>query len=316
MSHSEPTQRLLEILFAAQRDDAGEGTEQFASNVADRVLGAVDAQLIEAIANEREQIAQLNALSGALTGESSLLKEEAGEMLTCDECRERLNAFVEDQVAGADVARAHPTMHAHLQGCVDCAADAALLAEVLQTHTEIDAPSYASFESWFQQKQAGAQESPPAGALEQLWRRTDEHVHQLLDEIAVAIRGGSAAFGELPGGLQPRTVPGLAFRNRDDDTVELVELPHPEANTVVRVRTGPVIDDEVALIVEVGALDPPQPIAGARITLRDSHGNLLEGTASNEQGVAAFDRLEVDKYLFRIEHKGQTWIFSVNLQAP
>ena len=46
-----------------------------------------------------------------------------GPELTCEECFERLDAFVELELAGADAERAVPGMRAHLEGCPACRED-------------------------------------------------------------------------------------------------------------------------------------------------------------------------------------------------
>ena len=43
--------------------------------------------------------------------------------LTCDECFEQLDRYVDLQLAGADAARAIPGMRAHLSGCPACRDD-------------------------------------------------------------------------------------------------------------------------------------------------------------------------------------------------
>ena len=47
----------------------------------------------------------------------------AGPEVTCEECFERLDAFVELELAGADAERAVPGMRAHLEGCPACRED-------------------------------------------------------------------------------------------------------------------------------------------------------------------------------------------------
>jgi hypothetical protein len=43
--------------------------------------------------------------------------------LTCDECFEQVDRYVELELAGADADAAIPGMRAHLVGCVACAED-------------------------------------------------------------------------------------------------------------------------------------------------------------------------------------------------
>jgi anti-sigma factor RsiW len=43
--------------------------------------------------------------------------------LTCEECFERLDAYVEGELDGGDADAVVPRMRAHLEGCPACAAD-------------------------------------------------------------------------------------------------------------------------------------------------------------------------------------------------
>ena len=47
----------------------------------------------------------------------------AGPELTCEECFEHLDHYVEVEVAGGNPDAAIPGMHAHLDGCPACAED-------------------------------------------------------------------------------------------------------------------------------------------------------------------------------------------------
>jgi hypothetical protein len=47
----------------------------------------------------------------------------AGEELTCDECFEQLDRFVELDLSGREVDAAVPGMRAHLEGCPACRED-------------------------------------------------------------------------------------------------------------------------------------------------------------------------------------------------
>ena len=47
----------------------------------------------------------------------------SGPELTCEECFEQLDRYVEYEVAGADPDSRVPGMRAHLQGCSACAED-------------------------------------------------------------------------------------------------------------------------------------------------------------------------------------------------
>jgi hypothetical protein len=47
----------------------------------------------------------------------------AGPELSCDECFEQLDRYVELELSGADADSVVPGMRAHLQGCSACAED-------------------------------------------------------------------------------------------------------------------------------------------------------------------------------------------------
>jgi hypothetical protein len=47
----------------------------------------------------------------------------AGPELTCEECFENLDRYVELELAGSDADAAISGMHAHLEGCPACAED-------------------------------------------------------------------------------------------------------------------------------------------------------------------------------------------------
>jgi hypothetical protein len=47
----------------------------------------------------------------------------AGPELSCEECFEQLDRYVELELSGADADEAVPGMRAHLQGCSACAED-------------------------------------------------------------------------------------------------------------------------------------------------------------------------------------------------
>jgi hypothetical protein len=68
----------------------------------------------------RDQSAEGRRLIAALLG-------PAEPELTCDECFERLDRYVDLQLAGIDADRAVPGMRAHLVGCPACLEDHASL---------------------------------------------------------------------------------------------------------------------------------------------------------------------------------------------
>jgi anti-sigma factor RsiW len=60
----------------------------------------------------------------------------AGPELTCEQCFEELDRFVEVELAGEDPGAAVPGMRAHLAGCPACAEDHASLLEFARAERE------------------------------------------------------------------------------------------------------------------------------------------------------------------------------------
>ncbi|HEV7805628.1 MAG TPA: hypothetical protein VGO80_07420 [Solirubrobacteraceae bacterium] len=71
--------------------------------------------------------AERRALIAALLGPD-------GHELTCEDCFEQLDRYVELQLAGAYADRAVPGMRAHLAGCPACQEDHASLAQFVASH--------------------------------------------------------------------------------------------------------------------------------------------------------------------------------------
>jgi anti-sigma factor RsiW len=59
----------------------------------------------------------------------------AGHQIGCDECFERLDAFVEHELAGLDAEASVPGMRAHLAGCPACDEEHASLHALVQART-------------------------------------------------------------------------------------------------------------------------------------------------------------------------------------
>jgi hypothetical protein len=70
--------------------------------------------------------------------EAHLLKRllgPAGPELSCEECFEQLDRYVELELSGADADAAIPGMRAHLEGCGACDEDHRSLRALLEAET-------------------------------------------------------------------------------------------------------------------------------------------------------------------------------------
>ena len=65
----------------------------------------------------------------------------SGPELTCEQCFELLDVYVEHELAGENADRRVPGMRAHLQGCPACAEEHASLLELSARFTERQTPT-------------------------------------------------------------------------------------------------------------------------------------------------------------------------------
>jgi hypothetical protein len=272
------------------------------------------AAVVAKIASARPLIAELDELSTLLTGEPSQLQAQAAQLLTCNEALARLPAYVEEQVAGVEVAGRYPQMADHLVHCPACREQASLLADLLQTDTLLaPAPTYLNFAEWFAQQApvTSAQGESPAR-----WQQITQQLHRFVVEIPILIQEGRARFGNLTHGLKPQLAPAIAYRTiqaSERDYAQLVALPHPEANLVVRIRLGPIVEAAGTLLLEIAQITPSHPVAHARVLLRTDDGALLEAALSDADGLVIFRQLEVGRYQLHVEHNNQIWVVAVSL---
>ena len=69
---------------------------------------------------------------------AELLLGPAGPELTCEECFDAVDSYVELELAGVDAGAAAPRMRAHLRGCSACRSDHdGLFALVRSEHHDV-----------------------------------------------------------------------------------------------------------------------------------------------------------------------------------
>jgi hypothetical protein len=225
----------------------------------------------------------------------------------CTLVQAALPAYVDARQAGVDVAAHYALVHHHLAGCDDCRS---VLDEMLALEA-VPAPAFRNFAAQLLHRPDRARAAQPQGAW---WLPLEAHMYHLVTEIEVIIGKTQAAFRQLGIGPTPTTLPALALRTEGEARSEqLIELPHPSANILLGLRLGPVVADQGTVIVEVMSNTPRSPIGGARITLRDEMGGLLERAITDERGVAVFAGLEAGKYRFAVEWQAEQWLFAVTI---
>ena len=155
-----------------------------------------------------------------------------------------------------------------------------------------------------------------------MWQQAAQGLYRLAAAIPVLIGRAAASFGALAAPLTVQLAPVPIYRGTGQlapaeearDFAEILDSPHPETNITLKVSLGPVFEGKGVLALAVNTIVPPQPIAaGARVTLRDADGALLEGAFTGDDGLVLFRDLEVGEYLIRAEYSGQAWEFPLSV---
>ena len=324
--------------------EAIETFEEFLSAPEERrtgIAGALDH--LSACPACREQAGHLVRLLAAETADE--------DVLTCEACQEALPGFLAAESLGECSGPACNRVRRHLEACPHCAAAHTSLAGLLSlAHGDSGAepPCYPtpdlsflrSLESstWGQPAAAERAGSPEAARLEPassrglppgLWQPVIEGMVRLAAAIPVLIDRAGATFGALAAPLTVQLAPVPVYRDKRSlasagetrDFREVLELPHHDTNVTLKVSLGPVFGDkgsgrcQVSVALAVNQIAPPQPIAQARVTLRDAGGGLLEGASTGDDGVVLFRDLDVGEYLMRVEHAGRAWELQLALQS-
>lgn len=240
------------------------------------------------------------------------------EDLSCEDCFEALDSYVEMELDGGDAAAQFPDVAQHLGRCPACWREYQDLYQLLRGSREgqlLSPPTPLRLDL--------SAILPSEGVSPGLWAGIEEGARQLAAEITVCLEALRMAFAPLPLVLQPcyATVGPTALRvalpeETPPEGREVLALPDEENNVVIRLGLGPVVRDRGILILEVGQLAPDAPIDQAKVMLSEADGSLLESTATNPEGVAVFRDLEVGQYRIGVEHNHKIWHLLVTVAPP
>lgn len=234
--------------------------------------------------------------------------------LNCETCQALLPDYVRLELANQAADATYPAVAFHLATCPAC--------EVAYWR-EFDVQGMAKSLSELQQigqRAAVAQtmEQILKPSLADVWSPVVENLRRLIVEIPILVKETTAGFGQLPALLLPQLTLVPVFRSmsteadREQETVELLTIPNPEADLQIKVSTGTVTNHRSTLIVQLETMSQ-QPIAQVRTILRDRNGSLLEQRATDADGLVLFGELEPAKYTIQLKYARQTWEFSVVL---
>ena len=275
--------------------------------------------------------------------------DEDEDALTCQECEELLPGYLTAEALDDAGAPAWAGVKRHLMACPHCAAAYASLTDLAASaygESGAEPPHYPEPNLSFLRSRepatpgtatvpeqgasgaraeplsaAGSGETLQGGRESDLWQQAVQGVYRLAAAIPVLIDRAAASFGALAAPLTVQLAPVPVYRRKAPlapveearDFAELLDLPNPETNTTLRVSLGPVFEGRGSLALAVNTIEPSQPIAQARVTLRDADGALLEGAFTGDDGVVLFRDLDVGEYQIRVEHAGQVWEFPLSL---
>ncbi len=83
-----------------------------------------------------------------------MIAETREEEIGCDECLERLDRFVEMELAGLDAAAAMPLVQDHLEKCGDCHEEFEMLLEALRASERIGGAWESIWRLWVRVRRA------------------------------------------------------------------------------------------------------------------------------------------------------------------
>lgn len=266
--------------------------------------GQADAVAVEQLMKERAMIEELATASHVLTGEPSMIEKAGAILFTCHEAEALLPSYVEAWQAGEELAGTYAKLHRHLRTCTRCAQQVRELYQLLQQETTV-APTYRTF--------AEAKEREQSRTT--LWQQGATQLAHFVETVAIGIEGTKARFETLAVGLRPQLAPATAMRSSAaEEMIEVLELPHPERDFVIRLRMGALRDGLGALALQFATLSQETLLADIKVTLRDNDGSLLESTRSDQDGIALFEALEPGKYQLQIERADQQWLVGISIK--
>ena len=272
--------------------------------------------------------------------------------LTCHECEELLPGYLTADGLGDTDAPEWARVKRHLAACPHCAAAYASLADLVASaygESGAEPPYYPepnlSFLRSREISAAGPATTPEQSLFSCTWRipacrelrgggsatrsrsrlvaascprlvpagrrhpGADRPRRRLIRRVGRAVDRPVGACPGLPSDKTP-----LAPAEEARDFAELLELAPPrDQHAHSRSVSDRFSKAKAALALAVNTIEPPQPIAQARVTLRDADGALLEGAFTGDDGVVLFRDLDVGEYLIRVEYAGQAWEFPLSL---
>lgn len=255
--------------------------------------------------------------------------------LACQSCRQLLPAYVQMELTNQPADVAYPGIAGHLESCAACA---------LAYGREFDRQGLAQAATALQQ--VGQRAAPVATVLATHLRQPDplaalfvpvaSKVQRLMATIPIWISDTSFAFGDLTAAFGASVAVALrqlalergaarqpAQRGQQKEqrgepqpvepTLDLLRLPYPERDLLIKVSIGAVTKAQSTLVVQVEPLTQGRPLPPTRVILADQQGEPLEMRPLDADGLITFSQLPLSTYTLQIIHEGQAIELAVAL---
>lgn len=231
----------------------------------------------------------------------------------CQACENKLYAYVDVELDGGDAAKRYPAVKAHLDTCAGCLEAYQELRGLLSKERQgqlVAPPVEPAFD--FSYLDAVA---PKVS----IWERVDrlgKEIDRLVVQVRLVIGQQIASFSPLPPPLKPSWVEVPALRGEAAEAgrdLQFLSLPSPDRDLELRLVVGPVSGDVIALGLQMTQRSSGQPVARARVMLRDEKGRVLVGDLTDSEGRVAFPRIGAGSYLLEARHQDQTWELPVSI---
>jgi hypothetical protein len=239
------------------------------------------------IANCRSCLALLDAALSLLRDQPAGLVAQAGELLTCEECRAQLPEYAELEVALAPIRS--PRVARHLATCADCREQLTLLRE------------------WI----ALPLPDPVGRAASPLWQTVEAGYRRIVAAIPIVLKQGAARFGQLAAALQFMQFEAVPVRGSTIQPVAGLHLDDPSSNVRIELRFAS--QTQLAIRLSFTGV-PTRSESGRVIVARQSNGHpqLLQRMPLQAGGEAKLP-LQSGQLLIRIEFGDQSWEIPLNV---
>ncbi len=231
----------------------------------------------------------------------------------CQACEDMLDQYVDEELAGKDAAKLFPDVNTHLNECTSCQESYQELKALLlmqRQGTFVEPPVEANFDFSFIP-------APQPTSIWQMVEKAGREVKQLFTELRVVVEKGEAFFDQLPNPLKAEwdVVLMPSRRTSEQKRVPLLLLPSPEHDLALHLMVNPPgpKEKEPVLIVDVKKHSSQQPVARARVTMRDKNHRMLESNVTREEGRVTFANVRSGTYLVEVKYKKQRWELSITV---